>query len=290
MIDGDGTDNGGSETSSTTTVTISVTNLNDIPTISGLDGESLTVAEGDIATLLDTNSASSVADVDSTDFDGGTLTLSLASGTTSDAFSISLGVLYQVTGSGTDGDPYAMLKTTDITTAVATYVEVDGSSDFTVSLSTSSDVNLVTDILQGIKFTNSSDNPSTDERILSITLTDGDGGTSATSSLVLQLPVNDVPTVDDISDPAAIDEDTLGDQTISLSGISAGGGESQTITITATPDDSSLFDTQPTVTYTSPEATGTITYSLAANASGSTEVTLLLSLMMVEQKMVACIL
>ena len=77
LVDGKGTDNGGTDTSDTSTVTISVTESNDAPTISGLDGGSLTVTEGDSATLLDSAAASSAADVDSTDFTDGALTFSL---------------------------------------------------------------------------------------------------------------------------------------------------------------------------------------------------------------------
>ena len=125
------------------------------------------------------------ADVDSTDFADGALTFSLADGTTSDAFSIELSSLvYSVGGSGTAEDPATIAKLTDLTTTIATYVSVDGTSDFVVELASGSDADLITAILQGLKFANSSDNPSSSERTLSITLTDGDGGTSSTSSLV----------------------------------------------------------------------------------------------------------
>ena len=46
--------------------------------------------------------------------------------------------------------------------------------------------------------------------------------------------VNDVPTLDAIANPAAISEDA-GQQTVNLSGISAGGGESQALTVTVPP-------------------------------------------------------
>ena len=75
--------------------------------------------------------------------------------------------------------------------------------------------------------------------MITVTVTD-DGGTAnggintfIRTFTVTVLPVNDAPTLDAISDPAAILEDA-GQQTINLTGISAGGGESQALTVTAT--------------------------------------------------------
>ena len=44
--------------------------------------------------------------------------------------------------------------------------------------------------------------------------------------------VNDPPTLDPIADPAAIPEDA-GAQSVNFSGVSAGGGEAQTLVVTA---------------------------------------------------------
>ncbi len=84
--------------------------------------------------------------------------------------------------------------------------------------------------------------------------------------------VNDTPTLDAIANPAAIHEDA-GAQTINLSGISAGGGESQTLTVTATSDNTALIP-NPVVTYTSPNATGSLAYTPVANANGTATITI----------------
>ncbi|WP_425390708.1 tandem-95 repeat protein [Ekhidna sp.] len=83
--------------------------------------------------------------------------------------------------------------------------------------------------------------------------------------------INDVPTLADISDPAAIDEDA-GEQTVSLSGITPGGGESQTLTVTATSDNTALIP-NPTVTYSSPNATGSLAYTPVSDQSGTATIT-----------------
>ena len=103
---------------------------------------------------------------------------------------------------------------------------------------------------------------------VSATATDASGNTSEFSQAVL---VNNAPTLDAIDDPAAINEDS-GEQTINLSGISAGAGESQTLRVMATSSNTTLL---PTIWehYTSPSSTGTLSYTPAADQSGSALVT-----------------
>ncbi len=83
--------------------------------------------------------------------------------------------------------------------------------------------------------------------------------------------VNDLPTLDAVSNPAAILEDSLA-QTVNLTGIGAGGGETQALTVTAVSGNTALL-ANPVVTYTSPEATATLSYTPVANQSGSAVVT-----------------
>src|SRR5262249_46294071 len=83
--------------------------------------------------------------------------------------------------------------------------------------------------------------------------------------------VNSEPTLDPISEPAAIQEDA-GTQTINLTGIGAGGADSQTLTITATSSNPGLIP-DPAVTYTSPNATGSLSFTPVANQSGTAIIT-----------------
>jgi len=57
-------------------------------------------------------------------------------------------------------------------------------------------------------------------------------------------------------------------QTVSLQGISAGSGENQPLKVTATSNNTGLIP-DPTVTYVSPQATGTLTFTPVADVSGS---------------------
>ncbi|MFM8474903.1 MAG: beta strand repeat-containing protein, partial [Planctomycetaceae bacterium] len=82
--------------------------------------------------------------------------------------------------------------------------------------------------------------------------------------------VNDPPTLDALTD-VSIDEDAA-EQTVNLTGIFAGGGESQTLRVTASSTDTSLIPT-PSVTYSSPSSTGSIRFTPALNQSGTAQIT-----------------
>ena len=68
---------------------------------------------------------------------------------------------------------------------------------------------------------------------------------------------NNNPTLDAISNPSAILENTTQPQTINLTGITTGNAGSEPLTVTATSENTSLIP-NPTVSYTSPDTTGSI--------------------------------
>jgi predicted outer membrane repeat protein len=105
--------------------------------------------------------------------------------------------------------------------------------------------------------------------------TDGAGNDSAPATVSINVtPVNDAPTLDTITN-VIVDEDA-GAQTVNLSGISAGGDETQTLTITATSDNTAVVP-NPTVTYTSPNATGTLSFAPVADANGTATITVMVT-------------
>ncbi|MDQ3534641.1 MAG: Ig-like domain-containing protein, partial [Bacteroidota bacterium] len=85
-------------------------------------------------------------------------------------------------------------------------------------------------------------------------------------------PNNNAPTLDSIDDPAPIKQDAPA-QVVNLTGISAGEGEEdQIITVTVTSDNPGLIP-EPVVDYSSPNSTGTLTYTPATGASGFATIT-----------------
>jgi large repetitive protein len=96
-------------------------------------------------------------------------------------------------------------------------------------------------------------------------------GPTATATITVS-SVNDQPTLNAITpNPLNILEDA-GVQNVSLSGITDGGAEGQTLVVTATSNNTGLIP-NPTVTYTSPNTTGSISFTPVANASGTADIT-----------------
>jgi hypothetical protein len=129
--------------------------------------------------------------------------------------------------------------------------------------------------LRSITYSNSSDNPSTAPRTFSFQVRDTAGVLSNSVNRTLTVtPVNDQPTLNVISNQT-INEDA-GLQTVALAGISAGAGESQTLSITALSDNTALIP-NPNVVYSSPSATGTVRFTPVANRSGDATITVTLT-------------
>ncbi|RYD21545.1 MAG: hypothetical protein EOP88_11010, partial [Verrucomicrobiaceae bacterium] len=102
--------------------------------------------------------------------------------------------------------------------------------------------------------------------------TDGVSYAASASAVNITITaINDAPTLAVISNPLAILEDS-GAQTVNLSGIAAGGGETQVLTVTASSNNTALL-ADPVVTYTSPDGTGSLSYTPVANQSGTAVVT-----------------
>jgi hypothetical protein len=100
--------------------------------------------------------------------------------------------------------------------------------------------------------------------------TQGDNASFARAFDVVVNSINDVPTLDGVNG-LTIDEDAA-EQTINLAGISAGGGETQPIRVTATSGNAGLIP-DPTVTYTSANPTGSLAFTPIANQSGTATIT-----------------
>ncbi len=105
-----------------------------------------------------------------------------------------------------------------------------------------------------------------------ITVTVSDDGGANTTSVQFSVTVNFVNQAPTINTPSnlTIDENA-GEQTVDLTGIAAGGGASETLTVMASSNNSSFIN--PSITYTSPNSTGTLTFTPAANSFGSATIT-----------------
>ena len=98
--------------------------------------------------------------------------------------------------------------------------------------------------------------------LTAFTIVAHDGTTVSTGAVQVNVSVtavNDAPTLTAITDPTAILEDA-GAQTVNLSGIGAGGGESQTLVVSAVSSNTGLIP-NPTASYTTANSTGSLSYT-----------------------------
>ncbi len=108
---------------------------------------------------------------------------------------------------------------------------------------------------------------------ITVTVNDGQSAnnTVVQTFTVTVNAVNDAPTLNTIN-PLTMTENA-GQQTVNLAGIGTGAAnETQTLTVTATSGNPGLIP-HPTVTYTSPGATGTLRFTPTANSNGTAIVT-----------------
>jgi len=108
------------------------------------------------------------------------------------------------------------------------------------------------------------------------TYTISDGALSDTATVVVTVnAVNDAPTLDALSN-LTLNEDA-GQQTVALTGIGTGASnETQTLVVTAQSSNLTLIPA-PTVTNVSPQASGTLRFTPAANLSGAATITVTVS-------------
>jgi hypothetical protein len=123
--------------------------------------------------------------------------------------------------------------------------------------------------LRSVTFVNTSEDPSSAQRIVTFSAMDGTGTGTATRNVNV-LSVNDAPTLAAIPPIPSIPEDSL-PQSVDLTGISAG-GENQLLAVTATSSNPTVVP-DPVVTYVTPSATGSITFAPLPGQSGDALIT-----------------
>jgi hypothetical protein len=125
--------------------------------------------------------------------------------------------------------------------------------------------------LRSVTYLNTSEDPGAAPRSIEVVVHDGTAVSNAAARSVVPQAVNDAPTLDQ---PAAIavDEDS-GVYVLTLTGISSGAAaEVQALGVTAVSGDTTLF-AAPAVSYTSPAAFATLTFTPLPDAFGTATMT-----------------
>ncbi|EMI46059.1 LamG-like jellyroll fold domain-containing protein [Rhodopirellula sp. SWK7] len=172
---------------------ISVTAVIDRPVINNLHGDALSYTEGDGAVVIDQDTVAAVSDQDSADFDTGTLTVDIVSG--SDSAEDVLSVRNQGTGAGQIG-----VSGSDITyggTIIGTASGGATGTALTITLNANADATAVSALVGNITYENTDTVSATDSvRHIDFVLTDGDGGTSLVRSTSVNVGVaNNAPVI-----------------------------------------------------------------------------------------------
>ena len=180
--------NDGSGGTTSASKTFTVVGTNNPPSLSITTGD-LTYIENDPATIIATNAI--LSDVDSADFDGGSLTVSLSSAGGSDRLSI----VGEGTGAGKIDTTGNVVTYGGTNIGYYTGGYTDNSAIVITFTNSSATVAAVQELIMRIGFLNILDNFGTHTRYGNFVVTDGDGGTNATGKFVYCNPVNDAPTL-----------------------------------------------------------------------------------------------
>ncbi len=177
----------------TDTASLTITPVNDAPTITNLAGDSLAYNEGDGAVVIEQGANAVVADVDSADFNSGTLTVSFTAG--SDSAEDVLAIRNQGAGAGQIGVSGANVTYQGVT--IGTFTGGSSGANLVITFNASATPTAVTALVQNITYQDTDTNaPTTGARTVRFVLTDGDGGTSANYDTTVTVSgVNDAPVV-----------------------------------------------------------------------------------------------
>ncbi|MBA5874907.1 MAG: DUF4347 domain-containing protein, partial [Nitrospira sp. CR1.2] len=225
---------GAMQATGSTTVTIIA--VNDAPVVTPIAPD-VTFVESGLAQVID--ATGTITDVDSSNFDGGVMTVSIsANGTADDRLMV---------GNWGTGPGQVGVSGSDVTyggTVIGTVSGgTSGSDPLVITFNTSATPTAVQEVYRSIQFNNVSDNPSTATRTLTIGLTDGDGGTATSQTkLVYVQGTNDAPVLTDtalaltVSEDAGAPSGTVGNLLSAFTGgiTDADSGASKGIAITGT--------------------------------------------------------
>lgn len=238
-------------------VSIKAAAANAAPAIT-LPGAALGYTEGDGAAIID--AGATATDSDSTDLNGGTLTVDFTADSTAND---RLAINNQGTGAGQIG-----VSGSNVTyegTTIGTFTGgTDGSTPLVVTFNASSSPAAAQALMRNITYENVVGNPSTATRTVRFVLTDGDGGTSntATESITVAA-MNDAPVVGAPGAPlAAVEQVNL---SIHGTGFTVSdvdeAGSGATATLNVNEGSITVVEGDSGVTITGGNGTGTVTLS-----------------------------
>ncbi|QEY71290.1 DUF4347 domain-containing protein [Pseudomonas denitrificans (nom. rej.)] len=161
------------------------------PVLGGLNGRTASFTEDSGPTLIDAAGLATVSDSDSANFDGGQLRVAITSGQQS--LEDVLGIRNQGTGAGQISVSGANISYGGV--LIGTYTGGSGGSNLVVTFNSVATAAAAQALVRNLTYVNSNGlDPNTSARTISVTVSDGDGGTSAASNVTLSvIATNDAP-------------------------------------------------------------------------------------------------
>ena len=192
-----------------TSFVITVIAQNDAPVIAGLSGDSLSYRTADPLVLLDSASDASITDEDSTDFDNGMLTVSIAVNRDSSEDLLLIDTAGDVSlSSGMTVGSMVLVSSTPVG-SIATNGSGAGTDDLIINFDQASGnatLANITTLIQAIAYQNSDTVSVTENsRTIRFVLNDGDGSNSLDNDVTVSVVQNRLPTATDSTITASED-------------------------------------------------------------------------------------
>jgi Reverse transcriptase (RNA-dependent DNA polymerase) len=167
---------------------------NAVPTISNLSGDAFTFTEGSGATAIDQDTAATVTDADSADFNTGNLTTTITSGEDAAEDILSLDISGTVALAGITAGSDVSVGGVVVGTLGNT---IAAGNDLVVNFTVNATLARVQTLVQAITYFNSdTSTPTAGVRNVRVTVNDGDGGTSANNDVTVSVvAINTKPVI-----------------------------------------------------------------------------------------------
>jgi len=181
---------GGGLSVSSAQATITITPVNDPPTLANLNGDAVNFSVGGGAVSLDSGSNATLSDIDSSDFNGGNVTTAIVSNGQAAEDVLSVGSVGNVSTSGSN------INHSDGVT-IGTFAGGSGGTGLVITLNANATVARVRDLISALQYRNSMDaTVNTADRSIRITVDDGDGGSSTSSNQDVTVSLVRAPIID----------------------------------------------------------------------------------------------
>ena len=187
-----GTDGvGGGLSTGSATATITVNAVNDRPSLTNLNGDTVTYFVAGTAVTLDDGANVTLTDIDSSDFNGGNVTVSVVANAQIAEDKLQIGTVGAISTSASD-----VIHSDSGGTTIGTFSGGTGGTDLVITLNANATAARTQDLLKALQYVNTdAATTNTAARTVRITVDDGDGGDSPSTNQDVTVNLQALPTI-----------------------------------------------------------------------------------------------